>query len=84
MLFRLMILVIQLKKAYYNKKTEKIRKKIPNHDKFITTKEFNQLKDEDFAERLKQRNLYSKNDEFVKETNFDEKLIKNKVTKIIK
>ena len=84
MLFRLMILVIQLKKAYYNTKTEKIQKKIPNHDKFITTKEFNQLKDEDFAERLKQRNLYSKNDEFVKETNFDEKLIKNKVTKIIK
>ena len=57
MLFTLMILVIQLKKAYYNTKIEKIEKKIPNHDKFITTKEFSKLTEEDFAERLKQRNL---------------------------
>ena len=73
-----------VRKGGYSTKIEEIEKKIPNHDKYITTKEFNKLIKEDFAERLKKVNLASNSDtaDFVKETNFDEKLVKinSKVT----
>ena len=51
-----------------------------DHDKYITTQEFNKLTSEDFTARPKQANLASKNDiaSFVKKTNFDNKL--NNVT----
>ena len=41
---------------------------MPYHDKYITTPDFNKLTKEDFAERLTQGNLASKNDiaEFIK------------------
>ena len=59
-------------------------KKIPNRDKCVTTTIFNKLKKENFAERLKQANLASKNDiaDFVRRTDLDRKLRKtnNKVT----
>ena len=41
---------------------KKIEKKIPNLDKHIATPEFNKLTKENFAERLIQANLSSKND----------------------
>ena len=46
------------------------------HDKYITTQEFNKLTVENFAARLKQANLASKNDiaDFIKQTDFDKKL----------
>ena len=47
-----------------------------DHDKYINTEEFNKLAPENFTARLKQENLVSKNDvaNFVKKTDFDEKL----------
>ena len=61
-----------------------IEKKIIDHGKYITTQEFNKLTSEDFAARLKQAILASKNDitDFVKKTDFDKKLknINKKVT----
>ena len=60
-----------------NTKIDEIEKKIPNHDKYITTKHFNELTSEAFAARLRQADLLSKNDinDFVKKTYFDGKLI---------
>ena len=67
-LVRLLILVIQLKEADYNTKIVDIEKKIPDHDKYITTEELNKLRTENFAERLKQAKLSMKDDiaDFVK------------------
>ena len=67
-LVRLLILVISLKEADYNTKFVDIEKKIPDHDKYITTEEFNKLRTENFAERLKQAKLSMKDDiaDFVK------------------
>ena len=50
--------------------------KIPDHSKYITTPEFNKLVAENFAVRLAQANLASKNDiaNFLKKANFDDKL----------
>ena len=49
--------------------------KIPDHSKYITTTEFNNLIAENFSARLAQANLASKNDlvTFVKMTDFDDK-----------
>ena len=45
-----------------------------DHDKYITTPEFNKLTLENFAARLAQANLASKSDiaDFVKKTDFDD------------
>ena len=53
-----------------------VENKIPDHSKYITTPEFNKLTAENFAARLAQANLPSKNDiaNFVKKTYFDDKL----------
>ena len=47
-----------------------------NHDKYITTQEFNKLTEENFIARLAQANLGSKNgiDIFWKNIDFDNKL----------
>ena len=50
-----------------NTKIKEVQNKIPNHEKFITTPEFNKLTAQNFTARLKQANL-------VTETDFDEKL----------
>ena len=51
-------------KTEYNTKITEIEKKIidHNHNKCITTPEFNKLTAENFTARLKQANLASKND----------------------
>ena len=55
-----------------------MKKKITeyNHDKYITTPEFNRLTSENFAASLAQANLASKNDiaNVVKKTDFDDKM----------
>ena len=83
MLFRLLILVIQSKKNDYETKINKIEK-ITDHDnaQYITTSEF-KLTLENFASRLAQARLVSKNDiaNFVKKTDFDNKLKKVNKTK---
>ena len=46
-----------------------------DHDKYITTQEFNKSTSENFATRLAQANLASKSDiaNFLKKTGFDDK-----------
>ena len=74
----LLILVIQFKKTDYNAKIIKTEKKFAHHDhdKYITTKEFNKLTTENFAARLAQANFASKSyiANFVKKTDFHDKL----------
>ena len=64
-----------VKKTNYNRKINEIEKKITdhNHDKYMTTQEFNTSTAEIFAATLKQENLVSKNDiaNFVNKTEFD-------------
>ena len=58
--------------AVLNTKTKwqkKVENKIPNHDKYITTPEFNKLIVENFTARLKQASLVTK-------TDFDKKTYK--------
>ena len=76
MLFRLLILVIQFKKANYNTKIAEIEKKIPEHGKYVTTSKFNKLTVEKFTERLKEAKLPTKSDitDFLKDTYFDDRL----------
>ena len=52
------------KKTDYNMKTSEIEKKITDydHDKYITTPEFNKFTAKNFAARLAQANLASKNE----------------------
>lgn len=63
---------------------KEIEDKIPNHDKFITTAEFNKVYGTIFAEKLKQKNVATGHDiaDFIKKTYFNEKLItiNNRVT----
>ena len=72
------------KKLTKTKTIDQIEKKIPNHDKYITTQKLCKLTSENFAARLNQVDLASKNDivNFVKKIDFDEKLkkINKKVT----
>ena len=68
-----------VKKTDYNTKISEIENKITtdhDHDKYITTQEFNKLTSENFAARLAQANLASKNDiaALFKKTDFDDKL----------
>ena len=53
-----------IKNTDYNTKINEIEKKITNHDhdKYITTQEFNKLTSDNFTARLAQANLASKND----------------------
>ena len=45
-----------------NTKIGEAENRIPDHAKYITTQEFNKLTAENFAARLKQADLVSKND----------------------
>ena len=67
-----------VKKTDYNRKICEIENKITDHDhdKYITTQEFNKLTSENFTASLKQANLASKNDtvNFVKKKDFDNKI----------
>ena len=66
-----------VKKADYNKKVSEIEKKTTDHDhdKYITTPEFNKLTAENFAAILAQANLATKSDvaNFVDKIDFDDK-----------
>ena len=63
-----------VKKTDYNTKINEIEKKITDHDhdKYITTPEFNKLTAEDFAARLAQARLATKSDycQFLKKDRF--------------
>ena len=64
-----LILVVQSKRQITTQKNTEIEKKLTdnNHDRYITTPEFNKLTAENFAARLKQADLVTK-------TDFDDKL----------
>ena len=68
-----------VRKADYNTKISNIEKKIldHNHDKYITTQEFNELTLENSAAKLAQAKIATKDDiaNFSKKANFNEKLI---------
>ena len=60
----------------YNTKINEIEKNTDHdHDKYITTLEFNKLTSENIASRLKQKNVASLSDiaNFVNKTDFDKK-----------
>ena len=61
-----------------NTKIGKVKNKIPNHAKYTTTPEFNKLKAESFAERIKQADLLNKTDFDNKWTSFNKKIVSNK------
>ena len=68
-----------VEKSNYNTKINEIEKKITdhNHDKYITTPEFNKLASEKYSARLKEVNLASKSDivDLLKKTDFNNKLL---------
>ena len=76
-----------VKKTNYDAKLREIGKKLYdyNHDKYITTQEFNKLTADNFAARLKQANLATKSDidDIVKKTNFYE-ILKNLNKKLLR
>ena len=61
-----------------NTKISEVENKIPDHAKYITTREFNKLTAENFAARLKQANLVTKSDFDNKLTSFNKRIISNK------
>ena len=66
-----------VKKPDHKTRVKEFEDKIPDHDKYIITQEFNKLTTKNFPGRLKQAILASKNDtgHFLKKTYFAEKLI---------
>ena len=61
MLYRLLTLVIQLKKTHYDRKINNIEMKTTdhNHDKYITTQEINKLTVNNQHKRNKQLKMIS-------------------------
>ena len=74
-----------VKKTDYDTKINEIEKKITdhNHDKYITTPEFNKLTAENFAARLAQVNLVTKTDFEDKLINLNKKTNSNKTKHLI-
>ena len=69
-----------MKKADYDKKISDIENKIAdhNHDKYITTHEFNKLTTENFNARLAQANLITKTDFDTKLQSLSKRITSNK------
>ena len=65
--------------AVLNTKISEVEKKIPDHDKYITTPEFNNLTAENFIASLKQANLVTKTNFDKKLTNFNRKIASNEI-----
>ena len=61
-----------------NTKISEVENKIPDNSKYITTKEFNTLRAENFAARLKQADLVNKSDFDNKLTSFNKQITSNK------
>ena len=67
-------------KTYYDTKISQIEKKITdhNHDRYITTPEFNKFTAEIFPARLKQANIVTKKDFNTKLKGLNQKINSNK------
>ena len=61
-----------------NTKISWVENKIPNHDKYITTPEYDKLAAENFTARIKQTNLLTKTDFDKNLTSFNRKITSNK------
>ena len=61
-----------------NTKIRDVENKIPNHDKYIATLEFNTLTAENFTAKLKQATLVTKTDFDKKLKSFNRKITFNK------
>ena len=74
-----------VKKTDYNAKVNEIEKKITdhNHDKYITTPEFNKLTAESFAARLAQANLITKTDFNTKLSSLNKKITSSKTKHLL-
>ena len=74
------MLLIQLKKTDYDTKVTEIENKLNdhNHDKCITTQEFNALAADVFNARLARENLVAKTDFDNSVSSLDSKITKNK------
>ena len=74
-----------VKKTDYNTKINEIEKKVTDHDhdKYITTSEFNKLRTEDFAARLAQANLVAKTDFDTKLISLNKKINSNKTKHLL-
>ena len=74
------MLVVQLKKTNYDTKISELKKKVTdhNHDKYITTPEFNTLAADVFNARLTQANLKTKIDFHAKLSSVNRKITSNK------
>ena len=74
-----------VKKTDYDTKTTEIEKKLTdhNHDKYITTPEFNTLAADVFNARLAQANLITKTDFDAKLSSLNRKITKNKSKKLL-
>ena len=65
-------------KTILNTKISEAENKILNHDKYITTPEFNNMTTGNFAARLKRAHLVSKNDFDNKQISFNRRITTNK------
>ena len=65
-----------------NTKISEVEDKVPNHDKYITTPEFNKLTAEMFVTRLKQADLVNKTDIDKKLININKNITSNKAKHI--
>ena len=74
-----------VKKTDYNTKTSEIEKKVidHDHDKYITTSEFNKLRKENFKARLTQVNLVTKTDFDAKLKSLNRKINSNKTKRLL-
>ena len=74
-----------MKKTDYDTKISDIEKKIAdhNHDKYITTQEFNKLTTEDFNARLAQANLITKTDFDAKLQSLSKRITSNKTKHLL-
>ena len=79
------LLVVKLRKTDYNTKIAEIEKKLTvhNHDKYITTPEFNTLVADVFNARLAQANLITKTDFDAKLSNLNKKITSNKTKHLL-
>ena len=79
------MLVVWLKKQIITQKLVKLKKKITNsnHNKYITTPEFNKLTAETFAAKLRQENSVTKTDFHDNPKNLNKKIISNKTKHVV-
>ena len=64
--------------AVLNAKISEVENEIPDNSKYITTQEFNKLRAENFAARLKKANLMAKTDFHNKLISYNKRITSNK------